>query len=482
MHVVFVLLLLCSFVQTSLAGGLPPDLEASVRRLAPRTSIAVREISALVPAANAMTDKHWLVDVLADEPMNPASTMKILSTYAALSFLKPDYRFTTPVFLRGKLVDGVLQGDLVWRGSGDPKFVIEDLTEFIAQMRAKGLQEIRGDLIIDDSLYLLSGEGLDTIDGDVSQRYNVAPYAAVMNFKSTKFVISPAADGRAHVTLDPPLADVQIQNQIKLARGACRYGAAGLTIRDEVPTAGDKSRSAIAITGQYSAACGEQHTYAAVLDHKQFIHGFFKAAWLASGGTFSGVTKVVTGASAGLTAFAQWTAPRTVSDLVRDANKFSNNMVTRQLLLQTAYEVYRLPASLERARSVLQGFLKQKQIPVPGFVVDNGSGLSRQERISAKSLALVLDSAMRSEVAQEMVSSLPQVGVDGTMKNRLLQDAIAGRAWIKTGSLRDVRAIAGYVQAKSGKWYAVVMISNGDGVGATGPVQDKLLSWLYAAG
>jgi serine-type D-Ala-D-Ala carboxypeptidase/endopeptidase (penicillin-binding protein 4) len=77
---------------------------------------------------------------------------------------------------------------------------------------------------------------------------------------------------------------------------------------------------------------------------------------------------------------------------------------------------------------------------------------------------------------------LPQVGVDGTMKNRLLQDAIAGRAWIKTGSLRDVRAIAGYVQAKSGKWYAVVMISNGDGVGATGPVQDKLLSWLYAAG
>jgi serine-type D-Ala-D-Ala carboxypeptidase/endopeptidase (penicillin-binding protein 4) len=482
MRFVLSFLLALSLIQSSLAAGLPPELEAMVRRLAPRTSIAVREISAAAPSANALSDRQWIVDVNADEPMNPASTMKILSTYAALSLLKPGYRFTTPVFLRGKLADGVLQGDLVWRGGGDPKFVIEDLTEFIAQLRAKGLQEIRGDLVIDDSLYLLAGEGLDTIDGDVSQPYNVAPYSAVMNFKATKFVITPTGDGRVQVSLDPALADVQVQNHIKLVRGPCRFGAGGLAIRDDAPASADKGRPTITLAGQYSATCGEQNTYAAVLDHRQFIHGFFKAAWLASGGVFTGTTKVQSGAANGLPQFATWTAPRTVSDLVRDANKFSNNLVTRQLLLQTAYEVYRLPASVDRARSVLQSFLKQKQIPAPGFVVDNGSGLSRQERITAKSLALVLDSAMRSEVAQEMVSSLPQVGVDGTMKNRLLQDAVAGRAWIKTGSLRDVRAIAGYLQAQSGKWYAVVMMSNGDGIGGTAPVQDKLLSWLYAAG
>ena len=411
----------------------------------------------------------------AELPFNPASTMKLVTTYAALSLLGADYRWSTAIAMRGRLDGDTLEGDLVLRGGGDPKLVIEDMTELVARLRASGLRQIRGNLVIDDSLYEIGDESVEKFDGDPSQPYNVRPYAALMNFKATKFVVRPQGAG-VDIVLDPPLAGVPIVNEVKLVRGACRFGAPGLAIRD----AGPEERPSIRVGGAYSAGCGEQSTMVAVLNHRQFIHGFFLGAWQAAGGSWSGRTVVERGVNASLPVLATWTSPRTLGDVVRDINKFSNNVMARQVMLQTSTDPKRTPATLERARRTIATWLEARGLRTPEIVIDNGSGLSRAERIAPLTLARLLVDAARSDQAAVLLESLPVVGVDGTMKLRLRDDPVAGRAWIKTGSLNGVRSIAGYVDAASGRRYAVVMLVNGPRAEGSSAAQDALLRWVYA--
>ena len=409
-------------------------------------------------------------------PLNPASSMKVVTTHAALSVLGPDYRWKTSVYLRGSLEDGVLRGDLVLRGGGDPKLVIEDVAELAARMRAAGLREIRGDLVVDDSIFAVGPEAGEAFDGDPSQPYNVRPYGALVNFKATRVVVRP--DGAvARIALDPALADVEIRNEVKVVGGPCRFGAGGLTVRDAEGT----GRAAIRVAGRYSAGCGEQSVFSAVLDHRQFVHGIFKAAWESAGGSLQGATRIERGAARG-EPWIEWISPRTLADVTQDINKFSNNVMTRQVMLQIAAGGAAGPVTPERARAEVSAWLKGQGLDFPELVLDNGSGLSREERISAESLARVLVHAAASPHGDFLRLSLPAVGVDGTMKNRLVGEPVAGSAWIKTGSLADVRSIAGYVLASSGRMYAVVMMVNGPRAGGTRPIQDAFLRWVHANG
>ena len=412
----------------------------------------------------------------AESAFNPASTMKLVTTHAALSLLGPNFRWRTQIMMRGQLSGDVLQGDLVLQGGGDPKFVIEDLTELIMRLRANGLREIRGNLVVDDSLYDVGDAAVEAFDGDRSQPYNVRPSAAMMNFKATRVSVRPQSGGVA-VDMDPPLA-VPIVEEVKLARGGCRYGIAGLSIRETGP----EESPTIRVAGAYSPACGEQSTMVAVLNHRQFIHGFFASAWRAAGGLWEGRTVVERRIEPNLPVLLRWDSPRTLADVVKDINKYSNNVMARQVLLHTSADPQRRrPATLERARATLNAWLEKRGLRTPEIVIDNGSGLSRRERISPSSLARLLIDASRSPHAPIYIESLPVVGVDGTMKGRLKTDPVAGNAWIKTGSLNDVRSIAGYVDAASGRRYAVVMLINGPRAESSGPAQDALLRWVHSA-
>jgi len=420
-----------------------------------------------------------LVTHNAQVAFNPASTMKLVTTYAALSLLGPEYRWTTSILLRGRLQGDALDGDLVLRGGGDPKLVIEDVTELVGRLRATGLRVLRGNLVIDDALYEIGDAASEKFDGDPSQPYSVRPHAALMNFKATRFTVRPDGGGVA-IDLDPPLAGVPVVNDVKLVRGACRYGPGGLTVRD----AGPEERPTIRVGGTYSSGCGEQSTMVAVLNHRQFIHGFFGAAWKSAGGEWTGRTVIERGAAPDARALVEWTSPRTLADVVRDINKFSNNVMARQVMLQTSADAAapRQPATLERARRTVVSWLERRGLRTPELVIDNGSGLSRQERIAPASLARLLLDAARSDQAAVYLESLPVVGVDGTMRHRLRGEPIAGRAWIKTGSLNGVRSIAGYVDAASGRRWAVVMLVNGPRAEGSGNAQDALLRWVHANG
>jgi serine-type D-Ala-D-Ala carboxypeptidase/endopeptidase (penicillin-binding protein 4) len=422
--------------------------------------------------------KTPLVNMNAEKAFNPASTMKLVTTYAALGLLGADFRWKTSLHLRGALQGDVLTGDLIFKGTGDPKFVIEDLVEMIASLRKAGLREIRGDLVLDEAYFDIGDGSVDAIDGDPSQPYNVKPSATLMNFKATKFVVSPGA--QYPLSTDPVLADTPIINEVTFVKGGCRFSAAGLNIRD----AGTEAQPAIRISGSYSPSCGETSTFAATLSHRQFAHGFFKAAWLASGGVFTGKTRFERNAAqvSKSPVWFSWVSPRNLGEVTKDINKFSNNVMTRQVFLTTSAEVLKLPGTLERARRSVITWLDRQGLNFPELVIDNGSGLSRQERISAQHLAKLLQSAAGSPYSDLIRESLPLVGNDGTMARRLVNDPVAGRAWIKTGSLNDVRSIAGYVDAASGVRYCVVMLVNGPRAQASQAAQDALLRWVYSNG
>ena len=411
------------------------------------------------------------------QAFNPASTMKILTTFAALSVLGPEHRWRTAAHLRGELRDGVLHGDLILRGGGDPKLVIEDLTAFVDQMRQAGLREIRGSLVIDDGRYDVGRDSVERFDLDLSQPYNVLPHALLMNFKATRVVVQPGAGG-AQLRLDPPLAGIPVENHLRIARGACRHGAAGLAVRDDYV---DPRGPLIRVSGPYSPACGEQGSFVSVLRHDQFIAALFRAAWQAAGGQWEGRVRVEPGAASGAP-WLEWVSPRTLADVVRDVNKFSNNVMARQLFLELAVASGVRPATVVGAREVMGAWLARQGLELPGLFVENGSGLSRSERIGAAALGRVLQHAAAGQNADLLRESLPVVGVDGTMKRRLTDEPIAGRAWIKTGSLADVRSIAGYVDAASGRRHVVVFIVNGPRASAAPAAQDRLLRWVHANG
>ena len=450
--------------------GLPPELAQAIRT-------AGLDPSQVGLAAIEVAEGRPLASWNADRPFNPASTMKLLTTFAALSILGPDYRWHTRAYLRGKLEGGVLDGDLVLKGGGDPKLVIEDLTAFVTRMRTAGLREIRGDLLIDDSLYQSDALAGESIDGDTSQPYNVRPYPLLMNFKATRLVAQPRGRQIA-LSTDPPLAGIDLENAVTVASGGrCRHGVNGLTVRD----AGTDRQPAIRVNGAYSPACGEQGAFTAVLSHRQFIQAIFKAAWQTAGGTWHGEARIAPGSARGAP-WLDWVSPRTLADVVQDVNKFSNNVMARQLLLQTVVERRGQPASVDAARRVLTNWLTAGGMKFPELVIENGSGLSRQERISPEHLAELLRHVAVSDVGDVMRGSMPRVGVDGTMRNRLIGQPVAGNAWIKTGTLNDVRAIAGFVDAAGGRRYAVVMMINGPRAETGARLLDSFLSWVYDHG
>jgi D-alanyl-D-alanine carboxypeptidase/D-alanyl-D-alanine-endopeptidase (penicillin-binding protein 4) len=154
--------------------------------------------------------------------------------------------------------------------------------------------------------------------------------------------------------------------------------------------------------------------------------------------------------------------------------------MARQLFLTLGMESGKRPAAAEDADAAIRAWLDNRGIAIPELVLENGSGLSRRERISAEGLGRVLQAAWKSAVMPELIASLPVTATDGTMKRRLKQNGVAGQAHIKTGSLEGVRAIAGYVLDRNGRRWTVVFFVNHANAAGAQAAQDALLEWVYA--
>ena len=404
-------------------------------------------------------------------PMNPASTMKLVTTLAGLELLGPQYQWRTDLMSSAPLKAGVLEGDLWMRGSGDPQLVIENLWLLVQRLRGVGIREIRGNLILDRSAFEAGQHDPGAFDGEALRPYNAGPDALLLNYKAVSFhFIADHEAKQARVYALPSLAGLIAPTTVRGSDGPCNDWRARL--------GGDFSDPLRpSFRGAYPLSCGDKVWHVSVLDSAQYAETIFRSLWDSSGGVWRGrVREGVVPLDARRLAQHE---SRPLAELIRDINKYSNNVMARQLFLTLGSDASRRPASKERAQRAVGDWLASKGVDRREFVLENGAGLSRVERLTASALARLLQGAFASRLMPEFVSSLPIVGVDGTMRRR---SGAAGSAHIKTGLLADTRAIAGYVLASSGQRYAVVAFINHPNAGAGQPALDALLNWVYEQG
>jgi D-alanyl-D-alanine carboxypeptidase/D-alanyl-D-alanine-endopeptidase (penicillin-binding protein 4) len=408
----------------------------------------------------------------ADMAMNPASVMKLLTTYAGLDILGPAYSWKTSAHVQNLPVDGVLNGDLYLKGSGDPRLTFEQFWLLLRQLRAQGLQDIRGKLVLDRSAFALGASDAVTINGGGApfddqplRPYNVKPDALLLNWKSVRLQLA-VADNKLQIQAEPQPANLYLISQVNLSEGEC--GDWRSRLRADVSTHPDRFH--LVITGSYPRSCGPQSWNLGVLDHPNYVYGVFRQLWEELGGSISGGPGDGRVPPAALTLGTIESPP--LSELIRDINKFSNNVMARQLYLSLG------DGSSAGANAAVRAWLSRKSLSFPELVLDNGSGLSRSERLSATGLSALLNSAWQSPFMPEFVASLPITGMDGTMKKRLRENGALGQSHIKTGTLEGVKTMAGYVRDRKGKWLIVVFLINHPNAGAGQGAQDALLSWL----
>lgn len=401
----------------------------------------------------------------------PASVMKLVTTQAALELLGPDYRWVTRVHANGVLEGEVLRGDLVIEGGGDPRFADEDLWRLLSRLRALGLRDIRGNLLLDRRLFRVELPDAAAFDGRPERAYNAPSDALLLDAKALSLTMRPRAAGQpVQIASAPALSGFAIVPPLA-ADLPCQ------TVREQLQP--QFTAQGLRFAGSYPLACGERelnfHLY--TLDHVQYFAAAFRALWSQLGGSFSGM--VVDGqARTDSPELARWTS-EPLGAQIRDINKFSNNVMARNLLLSLAAQRGGEPATTTAAVVRVMDWMATSGLDTGTLVLQNGSGLSREERISAAALAALLQRAWRQPTMPEFISALPIAGVDGTMAKRFENSPLKGRAHIKTGSLDDVASIAGYVSARSGKRIAVVCIINHPKANDARAAFDSLLAWIY---
>ncbi len=535
------------------------ELPAELSRLLKKHRIPTSAVSLEVRDLNS---GQAALSVRAGAPRNPASVIKLLTTLAALELLGPAHRWQTRYLAAGDLTDGVLDGDLIFQGGGDPFISVERFGGQLLALRHRGLRVITGDWVVDNSRFTpLPGRRAD-FDGRAQRVYNVQPDAALVNFSATRFVLAPRG-GEIRVFAEPPLAGLEIVNHLQPGGGKCANRDAGwsyritraadsevdsATVSDFAADSGDFATDSTAaditvhFTGTYPLACGEHSVVRSIVANADYTYRLFAQLWRLMGGALRGryrIAGATDDAPRAATATPQtllvWES-ESLADIITDINKFSNNVMARQLLLNLGAEFRdegedsvddsaagsaagsvagsaaastgdstygsvddstnhstnhstenstidsaQTTPDIVAGRAAIARWLSAYRIAMPAVVIDNGAGLSRRSRASAAGLSALLAAGWRSPYRPEFLASLPLAAIDGTMRKRLRDTSLAGRARVKTGLINGIRAMAGYVHAADGRHYSVAMIIASPRVNFWNgnAAQDALLRWVY---
>ena len=424
----------------------------------------------------------YIRDVNAGQPMlshnidiarSPASTIKLVTTFAALKQLGPNFVWSTEAWTRGEIKHGILQGDLILKGYGDPFLVYERYWKFVNELKDKGLKGIKGNVIIDSSHYRVSEHDRKAFDGQAFRVYNAGVSPLMFNFQATRLMLTPPSDETSeevNVALYPPSGSIKIDNQLKLVKGRCKRSHGK-------PKLSWSAEKKLIVTGRFARSCKPRYLMRLISAPKQLAFDAFKQLWVGSGGTFAGRLK------SGQVEkkdelFHTYTSP-TLGEQIRSINKWSNNVMTRQLFLTTGVNRFGSPATVEKGQDAVLGILQRHGVDTKGLIVENGSGLSRKSRISARQMAQLLDAAYRDAYMPEFMSSMSLSGMDGTLATRFKNEDLVGRSHLKTGTLNQVSAIAGYMLNRRGRRLIVVIQQNGARASRGADIQNEILRWAF---
>jgi serine-type D-Ala-D-Ala carboxypeptidase/endopeptidase (penicillin-binding protein 4) len=480
-----------SALRAAAPSGLPPAVSAILRSSGlPATSFAfdVRPVDG--------ADTPPLVAYHAEQPFLLASTTKVVTSLAALDLLGPEHRWRTSAYATGPVVAGRLAGDLVIVG-GAVGLTGNELRRWFRQMHDEGLQTIAGNIVLDDVALLHELDPKQAATTFAERDPDVPIDPRTYNLGKLLVSVKPAAGDRAVVTLKPSPANVRIVNDV-LMGGGCAAWARWKT-RDEIESGPPLQ---LWVRGRWQSDCrAEDIAYVAPppgarLDPElgtartQSIPAprLVAELWAEAGGALHGHV-LARDVPAPRPRAARWTSEllTSVGEVLREMNKTSNNEAARNILLSLAPGsadgggVLRVGA-LKAAQERLRGWLREQGLHDGDITVVLGSGQSRSERGKPRALVELLRNAWRSAESQTLVDSLPIAGIDGTLVHRMTNGAATGQAFLKTGTLSDTRALAGYVRAKSGRVYAVSMIVTAPDAAKGTPALDSLVEWIARTG
>jgi D-alanyl-D-alanine carboxypeptidase/D-alanyl-D-alanine-endopeptidase (penicillin-binding protein 4) len=447
-------------------------------------------VSALV-----LRDDKTILSHLADHPMQPASTMKLVTTLVSLERLGPVFRGRTELRTAGELHGDVLVGDLYLRGGADADFSTEALETMLRALRYQGIRKISGHLVVDRQLFNPArlDLGVPSFDESPDAYYNVIPDAALINKNLLQLNLS-STSGKLKLAMQPELQGVTIGSDMKLVDVDCAKWEDGWKTPEVLPQPGGGIK--VMLHGTFPKNCAGNDAIN-VIDRQAYLDRLFRATWKRLGGSIGGET--LEAATPTTTRLLAEHVARALPEIVRDTNKPSDNTLARTLFLSLgALDADPLLGSrpqlaptgtdagtstdttLTRADAAVRSWMREHGINDTGLVLENGSGLSRTERITPIQMGGVLQAGLRSNWAPEFEASMPIVAVDGTMRRRLHDSPAAGRARMKTGTLRNVTAIAGYVPDASGRQCVVVAMVNSElvGNGHGRAVLDALVDWV----
>jgi D-alanyl-D-alanine carboxypeptidase/D-alanyl-D-alanine-endopeptidase (penicillin-binding protein 4) len=438
----------CAATVCTARAELPPEVQRVLTGhgiSADNVSILVQDVAAAEP----------ILDHLADVPRNPASVMKVVTTWTALEVLGPAYTWPTEVYFLGTFDGKELDGDLGLKGYGNPYLVLEEFWKLLRALRRAGLEDVSGDFVLDDTYFEVIEDDPGAFDGQPYRSYNVVPNALLVNFKAIQFQFRPdSAAGRVNIATDPILSNLNIRNSLKLGDGPCAGYQAGISFNHADAEALDR----VVFAGEFSRRCRGYSMGRTVLQHDTYAFGLFQSLWREVGGKLGGKLRseiIPSGARPALV----WQSPP-LGEIIRSINKNSNNVMTRQLLYTLAAVQHGSPGTREKGVQAVREFLASRGLNINSLTLTNGAGLARDERVSARLLGGILHSAQHSVYAPEFIASLSLGGMDGTTRGRFDDNSGNGRMHVKTGRIDHVSALAGYVHAANGKNYVVAIMLN----------------------
>lgn len=447
-----------------------------------QTADLPEEITALAQQYNAPLENLsvYIRDLSADAPMlehndkvprNPASTMKLVTTWTALKLLGPAYTWKTEAWLRGELKDGVLNGDLILKGYGDPFLTDEAFWQLLHDLQLKGLKDIRGNLVVDNSFFSIPEYDPADFDNEPTRVYNARPSALMFNFQASRFLFeADNASGKVGITPFPLIPGLQLENSMVLSKGRCSKAAYHPSF--------EQDGGAMRVRGVYSADCGKSFVLRVMSSPEEHVFNAFRDVWRSLGGAFSG------GLQAGVVqdgdVLFHTHESRTLGEQIRFVNKWSNNVMARNMMLTSGAKFGGAPATLDKGRLAIASVLQGAGIDYTGMVVENGAGLSRHARLTARQLGELLEAIWRDPYMPEFMASMPLLGEDGTLAERFKGSDLSGRSHMKTGTLNDSTSIAGYMLTRSGKRLVIVLQYNGGNAQGGGRrLHDDILKWAF---
>lgn len=448
------------------AQALPPELAEAWRA----TKLPESALSLVVQEL----DGPRLIAVNATQARNPASVMKMVTTWAGLSGLGPEYTWRTTLLARdaGRVdAQGTLSGPLYIQAGGDPFLTINDLWGLLRDLRLRGIKNLT-EVVVDRSVFGNVAINTGSFDGADDRPYNASPDAMMVGLGAVRLIFQPDTQAKKWVAIvDPPVPGLRVSGDIGWSTASCPGSP---VVSTQLTTA--ENELVVNVGGTAAGSCGEFSVYRLALSQPDYFAALFKMLWREQGGTLAkGVHEGRVPANAQPIV---WHHSDSLADIIRQINKQSNNVMARTLLLTLGAERNGRGATAQTGASAALGILQRQNVDIRDWVIDNGAGLSREARLTAHGLVGMLDVAWRSSLMPEFISSLAISGVDGTVRRRMRNTDAQGMAHLKTGTLRDARALAGYVLGASGKRYILVSMVNSERSAAVRPFDDAVVKWL----